>query len=182
LFVNHLKSMLDMFDPCNGRANTGERRAEQADAVVKIIEERFGASPGDQKFVVLGDLNDYMATDAQGDPAIASLVKWDQVENVVDRLTEAERWTHFFSGNTTCGIPSGYHQLDYLLLSRALADQVDTPPEIVRKGQPLRADRYTGERFEGSGSASGNATQVVGQVSPPTSASGSPTWNGRTRS
>lgn len=151
LYANHLKSMLDMFDPCNGRANTSARRSEQAEAVVRIIKDRFGPNPGNSNFVVLGDLNDYMQSDTPGEPAITSLVEWSEVENVVDRLPEDERWTHFYKGNSTCETPPSYHQLDYVLLSRALADQTDSQPEIVRNGIPKRADRYEGPRFEGIG-------------------------------
>jgi hypothetical protein len=64
---------------------------------------------------------------------------------VVDRLPDAERWTHYWdSGNE-------YRRLDYLLLSRALANANPGAPEIMRKGQPLRASRYTGERSAGIG-------------------------------
>ncbi len=148
LFVNHLKSMLDKSDPNNGRRNTAPRRAEQAAAVRRIVADRFGSSASDEPWMVLGDLNDYMETDAQGEPAIGELVEWDQLENVVDRLPAEERWTHFFKGAGQ--IPPGYHQLDYVLPSRSLADRVQAI-EIMRKGQPLRAERYTGERFDGIG-------------------------------
>jgi endonuclease/exonuclease/phosphatase family metal-dependent hydrolase len=161
LFVNHLKSMLDMFDPCNGRANTRARRAEQAEAVVKIIQDRFGAKAGDADFVVLGDLNDYMESDTQGEPGIGALVEWAEVENVVDRMPEDERWTHFYAGNASCGVQPSYHQLDYVLLSRSLADQTDAQPEIMRKGIPTRADRYQGPRFEGIGVDSPKASDAV---------------------
>ncbi len=148
LFVNHLKSMLDKSDPNNGRRNTAARRREQAQAVRAIVANRFEDDPGDHPWVVLGDLNDYMETDSQGEPSIGDLVEWDELENVVDRLPEEERWTHFFKGSGQ--IPPGYHQLDYVLPSRSLAARVQSV-EIMRKGQPLRAERYTGDRFDGIG-------------------------------
>jgi hypothetical protein len=86
-----------------------------------------------------------METDGKGKTGIAELVEWDQVENAVDRLPEAERWTHYYDNRNE------YHQLDYLLLSQSLADANPRDPEIMRKGQPLRASRYTGERFAGIG-------------------------------
>jgi hypothetical protein len=43
---------------------------------------------------VLGDFNDYMQTDGEGEPAIGPIVEWTQVENVVNRLPEEEQWTH----------------------------------------------------------------------------------------
>jgi predicted extracellular nuclease len=149
LFVNHLKSMLDKSDPANGRRNTGPRRREQAQAVRRIVSDRFGAAPGDHPWVVLGDLNDYMHSDSQGDPSIGDLVEWDELENVLDRLPEDERWTHFFKGAGAAN-PAGYHQLDYVLPSRSLAARVQKV-DVMRKGQPGRAERYTGERFDGIG-------------------------------
>ncbi|MDQ4143498.1 MAG: endonuclease/exonuclease/phosphatase family protein [Actinomycetota bacterium] len=139
LFVNHLKSMM------GGRDTTRGKRERQAAAVKEIITKRLGGSPGDEAFVVLGDLNDYLETDEQGSTGIAELVEWDQLENTVMRLPEDQRWTHFW--------PKGkaYKQLDYLLPSRRLVDTNDRPPEIMRKGTPLRAERYTGERFVGVG-------------------------------
>lgn len=122
-----------------------------AATVKEIVTQRFGESAGQHPFVVLGDLNDYLETDAQGKTAITSLVQWDQVVNVVDRLPEEERWTHFFKGNKKCPHPPVYHQLDYLLLSKALADANGKAPHIERKGMPKRADRYSGPRFPGVG-------------------------------
>jgi endonuclease/exonuclease/phosphatase family metal-dependent hydrolase len=139
LFVNHLKSMLDMSDPQNGRRNTHERRKLQAEKVRELVTQRFGDDAGDQPFVVLGDLNDYLATDEQGPTAIAELAEWDQLENVVDRLPESDRWTHFYRGST--------HQLDYLLPSKSLAEGSPSEPEIIRGGLPPAASAYTGERF-----------------------------------
>ncbi|TDB92440.1 endonuclease/exonuclease/phosphatase family protein [Actinomadura sp. 7K534] len=139
LFVQHFKSMM------GGRAQTAPRRRAQARAVKQIILDRFGPEPGAHPFIVCGDLNDFMQADDQGEPAIDDLVGWDQVVNVVDRLPEAERWTHFFKRR------KHYTQLDYLLLSRSLAAANPGPPEIMRKGLPLRADRYPGPHFPGVG-------------------------------
>jgi len=100
LFVQHYKSMV------GGRGATAEKRRRQVDATLQIVGERFGARAGDAPFVVLGDFNDYMASDREGDPAIGALVGWDQVENVVQRLPEPERWTHYYRGG------NDYKQLD----------------------------------------------------------------------
>jgi endonuclease/exonuclease/phosphatase family metal-dependent hydrolase len=146
LFVNHLKSMLDKSDPENGRRNTRDRRMLQARTVKQIVVDRFGRDAGRRPFVVLGDFNDYLATDAQGKTGIERLVRWDQVENVVDRLPKDERWTHYFPGQGS--LLEGYHQLDYILVSRSLArTNAAARPEIVRKGLPTGATRYTGPRF-----------------------------------
>jgi len=139
LFVNHFKSML------GGRDETRPKRERQARAVMEIITERFGPDAGEHPFAVLGDLNDYLEEDKQGTTGIAELVRWKQLENVVERLPEEERWTHFWARGRA------YHQLDYLLLSRSLAEANPANPEIMRKGAPLRAERYQGERFVGVG-------------------------------
>lgn len=139
LFVNHLKSMIDT------REETREKRERQAAGVKQIIEDRFGSNPGSENFIVLGDLNDYLETDDQGKSGIKELLEWDQVENVIERRDAEERWTHYWAGG------NDYKQLDYLLLSRLLAEASDGEPEIMRKGMPKRASKYTGERFDGVG-------------------------------
>lgn len=151
LYVNHLKSMMDRQNPCEGRKRTRTKREKQAATVKEIVAQRFGESAGQHPFIVLGDLNDYLETDAQGKTGIASLVQWDQVVNVVDRLPEEERWTQFFKGNKKCQLPPAYRQLDYLLLSTSLADANGKAPYIERRGMPKRADRYKGPRFPGVG-------------------------------
>ncbi|MEU1690544.1 endonuclease/exonuclease/phosphatase family protein [Streptomyces hirsutus] len=139
LFVNHFKSMK------GGRPETRGKRQRQAAKVEELVTGRFGsASPGDHSFVVLGDLNDYLGPD--GSSGIDGLVEWDQVENVVTRLPEADQWTHFFQAGKE------YRQLDYLLPSASVAAaSAESVPEILRKGMPLRAARYTGPRFPGVG-------------------------------
>jgi endonuclease/exonuclease/phosphatase family metal-dependent hydrolase len=140
LFANHFKSMI------NTREETRPKRELQAAEARKIIEGRFGPNPGSAKFIVLGDLNDYPEEDDQGKSGLTKLVEWDQVENVIDRITDPEdRWTHYWAkGND-------YKQLDYLLLSKSLAEASDGLPEIMRKGAPKRATRYPGPHFDGVG-------------------------------
>ncbi len=136
LYVQHYKSMM------GGRSNTRDRRMLQVRATRSIIERRFGRSnTGNGNWIVLGDFNDYM-TDGS---SLGRLVNWNQVEEVVARLPESERWTHYWNrGNT-------YSQLDYILLSQSLAARSPSDPEIVRNGMPRRAGRYTGPRFRGVG-------------------------------
>src|SRR5574337_459844 len=149
LYVNHLKSMMDRQDGCQGRQRTQAKREKQAATVKEIVTQRFGKSAGQHPFIVLGDLNDYLETDAQGKTGIAQLVRWDQVVNIVDRLPEEERWTHFFKGRKQCQHPPAYRQLDYLLLSKSLADANGNAPYIERRGLTTRADRDSGPRFPG---------------------------------
>ena len=139
LFVQHYKSMM------GGRANTRARRVVQVEETLRIIKHRFGRSAGREPFVVLGDFNDYMQTDSEGEPAIRQIVDWGQVENVVRRLPAEERWTHYYDDRDK------YTQLDYLLPSKSPAEASSDPPEIMRKGLPRRADRYSGPRLRGVG-------------------------------
>ncbi|MGW3645042.1 endonuclease/exonuclease/phosphatase family protein [Streptomyces sp. NPDC000878] len=139
LYVNHFKSM------SGGRRQTREKRVQQAAKVRELVTERFGPTPGDSPFVILGDLNDYMETNAEGSPAIGDLVDWDQVENVVTRLPTDEQWTHFWAEEDE------YRQLDYLLPSASLAAATVAVPEIFRQGLPLRAVKYTGPHLIGVG-------------------------------
>jgi endonuclease/exonuclease/phosphatase family metal-dependent hydrolase len=135
VFVNHFKSMV------GGRAQTMARRRLQAEAVVRILKERFGNDPGEAAWVVLGDLNDYLPS-----PGLEPLLGQPWVENVVARLPQPERWTHYYDDRQE------YKQLDYLLLSKVLARaNPQAVPEIERRGMPKRATEYTGPRFEGVG-------------------------------
>ena len=151
LYVNHFKSMrAPNRTRGSGRALTRAKRHLQACAVQKIITDRFGADPSDAPFIVLGDFNDFIEDDQQGRSAIRDFVQWEALENVLDRLPVAERWTHFFTGNRR-GLAPAYRQLDFLLPSRGLAARNPGLPQLERRGQPKRARRYRGERFEGIG-------------------------------
>ena len=141
LYVNHFKSMrAPNRTRGSGRALTRRRRQLQAEAVRQIITERFGPDPSDAPFIVLGDFNDFVADDEQGRSAIRALVQWEAVENVLDRLPEDERWTHFFAGSRY-GLRPAYRQLDFLLPSAGLAARNPGLPEVERRGQPGRAQR-----------------------------------------
>lgn len=130
VFINHFKSMM------NGRPATKQRRLNQANGVIDILKERFGASYGRKKFVVVGDLNDYVETGKEDESGIKPLLTDSNLVNVVERLPEDERWTHYYKGDKS------YHQLDYILLSKALADAVPrTKPYIERRGQPPRVNQ-----------------------------------------
>ena len=139
LFVQHYKSMM------GGRSETRARRVVQVNKTMEIVKDRFGQTPGDDRWVVLGDSNDYMETDAEGTPAIDTIVNWDQVENVVARRPTDDQWTHYFDDRNK------YSQLDYVLPSTALAGASAAEPQILRMGLPKRATRYTGPRFDDVG-------------------------------
>jgi predicted extracellular nuclease len=146
LFINHFKSMYNPPDPCNGRAKTHDKRVIQANKVKEIVQARFPNGNGD--FVILGDLNDYMDSNS----SITDLVNWNKVENVVNRLPSEERWTQYWEGNKKCHLDETYHQLDYILLSKSLAEKnADAIPTIMRKGLPKKAKLYKGPWLKGLG-------------------------------
>lgn len=147
LFVNHFKSMLDKKHPAQGRKTTRAKRVKQAAEVKKIVEARFGPNPGSAPWAVLGDLNDFLAPGAGTTSGITSLVTWSEVENVVDRLPVAERFTHFFE-KAPAGEPR-IQQLDYILLSSSLAGATNALPVIERRGLSTKATEVSGPRFPG---------------------------------
>lgn len=137
VFVNHFKSMHE------GRSETMHIRQAQAQRLVDILKERYGDDPGQAAWVVLGDLNDYRPS-----PALDPLLKQPWLENVVERLRPEQQWTHYYAGNDE------YNQLDFLLLSKSLADaNPNAIPVIERRGLPKRASQFTLPRFEGVGSS-----------------------------
>ena len=150
LFVNHFKSMFEKNDPCNGRKKSQRKRQIQAERVKDLVLDEF--PNGEGEYVILGDLNDYLETDSQGETAIDEITDWGMVENIIKRRTAEDQWTHYYEGNSQCGFPKTYKQLDYILLSKTLADaNLSSMPRIIRKGLPVNADKYAGPRFEGVG-------------------------------
>jgi endonuclease/exonuclease/phosphatase family metal-dependent hydrolase len=127
ILVNHFKSKI---------GGGEEKRKRQAQAVVRILEDRFGSKlKGD--FVVAGDLN-MAPTETEAKPLLnAGLV------NLIDRLPVSERWTHYYKKT------KAQEQLDYLLLSPTLAKKSTTVPSIERRGLGTDIDVYTGPRFSG---------------------------------
>jgi endonuclease/exonuclease/phosphatase family metal-dependent hydrolase len=139
IFVCHFKSM------CGGRRETKPIREAEAAAVKKIVEERFD-DPSQSDWIIVGDLNDYNEDDTgqpDNDHGLGPLLNDGFVVDLVKRIENPRnRWTHYW--------PTGdeYRQLDYILLSPALAAKNrDVVPTIVRNGQPYRAGRYSGKRW-----------------------------------
>lgn len=134
VYVNHFKSMME------GREATAPRRREQAEDVAQILRARWGERLRGN-FAVVGDFNDYL-DDAS---ALNALVKKPLV-NVVARLPSDEQWTHYWAKGKE------YRQLDFILLPEDLDRAQDRPvPVIERRGQPWRAEKYTGPRFDDVG-------------------------------
>lgn len=142
LYVNHFKSMM------GGRDQTKPRRQEQVNKVAEIITSTWAASNYQGNFVVLGDFNDY----PDDSTSLTSLLSHPGLVNVADRIAEADRWTHYWAGGNQ------YKLLDYLLLSKSLADANTQTPGIMRKGLPYRAERYDGDRFNNIGESSPKAS------------------------
>lgn len=136
VYVNHFKSMM------GGRDKTASKRKEQAERVARIIDEKWQKIKYAGNFVVLGDLNDY----PDENTSLSELLNHPELVNIINRLPDSERWTHYYNGDKT------YHQLDYILVSKELSDlNSSSMPQIMRKGMPQRASRYVGPRFEGVG-------------------------------
>lgn len=147
LFVNHFKSMLDRTDQANGRKNTMAKRKTQSERVAKIIKDKFGNNPANENFIVLGDFNDYLPS-----TGLNPLLNQPWLENMGDRLPAEEQWTHFWDGAPKKEDP--YKQIDYILLSKRLAKQnANAIPTIIRNGLCLKANKYTGKRFQGIGNS-----------------------------
>lgn len=147
VFVNHFKSMFDKSKktPAQKRALTAAKRTAQCHAVLNIISQKFTSSPQKSNWIIAGDLNDYPDDVSSLKPLLES--KW--MENIVQtRIADAnERWTHFWD-TTTVPVDERYKQIDYIFLSKKLADANPAAvPVIVRKGLVTRATKYTGSRF-----------------------------------
>lgn len=135
LYVNHFKSMI------RTRAETKERRVEQVERVAEIIDDQWKKKKYQGNFVVLGDFNDYI----DNETSLTALVEHDHLVNVVERLPKDQQWTHYYAGK------GQYRQLDYLLLSKALADKNGGKPKIERRGMPWRATKAGDTRFPNVG-------------------------------
>ncbi len=138
IFVCHFKSMPP------ARERTREWRQCEAMAVRRMIERRF-PDPAAADWVVVGDLNDYTETDGEPDSGhgLGPLLDDGFSVDVVRRIDDVkDRWTHFYPEERS------YRQLDYILLSPALAAKNrDVRPVILRQGLPFRAERYQGPRY-----------------------------------
>ncbi|MBF0612935.1 MAG: endonuclease/exonuclease/phosphatase [Magnetococcales bacterium] len=134
LYVNHFKSKL------GSPQESDAKRLAQAKRVAELVDLRWKKEQYQGNFIILGDLNDFPTS-----APLAPLVKHPDLVNVVERLPKEERWTHYYAGDKS------YNQIDYLLLSKALANKNANPPTIVRSGLPLRASRHTGPRLPGVG-------------------------------
>ena len=143
LFICHFKSMH------GGREETRPVRMAEAQAVRKLIEQRF-ADPESADWVILGDFNDYLEIDGDkvSDHGLHAFVGDGFA---VDALTMLEpdplkRWTHYYNGG------DAYSALDHIFMSPALAQRnQDATIRVLRAGMARRVERVTARRFPGVG-------------------------------
>jgi endonuclease/exonuclease/phosphatase family metal-dependent hydrolase len=145
LFICHLKSMNTGRD--DGRQTTLPIRRTEARAVRRLIERRFGEAVDHANWIVLGDLNGYEVgigpgamPDDEGASGLEPLTD-GFASDPVAKLPFHERWSHFRRSwsETRDRLIETHMQLDYVLLSPALARANPAPPvEIVRRGLPYR--------------------------------------------
>jgi endonuclease/exonuclease/phosphatase family metal-dependent hydrolase len=144
LFLCHFRSM-DNAGRDDGRESTIPLRRAEAQAVRRIVERRFGADWPQAAWIVAGDLNDYTAAIEPGGRAVPGQPSGidplldDFAVNPVEALPPHERWTYFHRAWSSgrARLVEQHVQLDYVLLSPALADGARA--EIVRRGLPYRA-------------------------------------------
>ena len=137
LFINHFKSKMAKGETSQERRAVAERsarkRLRQAKGVLARLRERFPGNDYTTKlFAVVGDLND-----EPGTPPLEVLTQDGKLTNVLDKLPEQERWTHYYQGGEDD--PEQVAQFDYLLLSPALASLCTSDPVVNRAGIGGRA-------------------------------------------
>ncbi len=150
LFCCHLKSMT------GGRGVTRVMRMAEAMAIRALIERRFqshNGGPEAANWAICGDFNDFFEIDGDRDlrdsltgedcpSALGVLLDDGFAVNLMARRAPADRWTTYHAPD------DAYTQLDYVLVSpRLAAANPDAVPEIIRAGQPYRAQRHEGPRF-----------------------------------
>jgi endonuclease/exonuclease/phosphatase family metal-dependent hydrolase len=150
VFICHLKA-----NPPYRDLTYAMRKAEVA-AIMQIIRGRFGANAGTAHWALCGDLNDY--TEIDGSPTMPDLISGQPNRSALSELVDGEvpfgidinqrikdptdRWTSYF------GRDDVYCQLDHIIVSPGLAAANPlAKPEIIRSGQPYRAQRYAGPRY-----------------------------------
>lgn len=151
LFVVHFKSMGSPRDEMDGRTWTMPIRIAESMAVRRIISEKFNGKTDNKRWMICGDLNDYLCrlvVDGnrhdgytfkpmrEASSGFDALLSDGFSVDLSDRLTDIERWTLFHSRG-----PEERHlcQLDYLLASPVLAQKnPKAVPEIIHSGQPWR--------------------------------------------
>ena len=136
LFVCHFKSM------SGERDETRPVREAEAEAVKRIIHDKYQGNEASSDWAILGDLNDYKNHNGSPVPntSLDTLFQNGFSINIIDNLAQQERWTHYYSGE------DAFSQLDYILLSPALAQKnPNVRPTIIRNGQPFQVRGMTNQ-------------------------------------
>ena len=142
LFICHFKAIPERED---GRAASRPIRRAEACAVRRIVEERFGDGWRAANWIVAGDLNDFrerIGPGAEVSPAVPSSLDpllEGFASNPLEALPPAQRWTYCYRARPpeAEGWVEQHVQVDYLLLSPALAQANPTPRvEVLRRGLP----------------------------------------------
>lgn len=123
LYINHLKSKMAKND-AEAKAAAAKRK-RQAERVVQIVKERHaGGAFKNDRFVVLGDMND-----SPGSPPIAALTDAGLEDMLARHASPDDRWTHWYKSENQVS------QLDHVLLSPALSKETDGQlPVLERRG------------------------------------------------
>ena len=162
LFVCHFKSMGPFRNGMTGREYTTPVRIAESRAVKRIIERKFGSERTPKmRWVIVGDLNDYterlvvtgdrikgysFENKREGVSGIDPLLTDGFSHNLMDLRPADDRWTLYHAAGPVDDLQKPEEretrhlvQLDYLLLSPALAKQnAKSVPEVIRQGLPFR--------------------------------------------
>ena len=162
LFVCHFKSMGPFRNGMTGREYTMPVRIAESRAVKRIIERKFGSERTPKmRWAIVGDLNDYterlvvtgdrikgysFESKREGVSGIDPLLTDGFSHNLMDLRPADDRWTLYHAAGPVDDLQKPEEretrhlvQLDYLLLSPALAKQnAKSVPEIIRQGLPFR--------------------------------------------
>ena len=123
IFSNHFKSRFGRTGEEKDAADA--KRQKQGERVAEIVKERFpGQKIESALFAIVGDLNDTLDS-----ATLAPLLELG-MEDVLSRLPEDERWTHYWAARNIVA------QFDYILLSPALSKVSGGIPFIERRGLP----------------------------------------------
>jgi predicted extracellular nuclease len=144
LFLCHFKAKSYRRD---GSETTLDIREAEAKAVRRIVENRFGDTWREANWIVAGDFNDFRCRILPGgevagcEPTPVDALFDGFALDAMAALPPSERWTYFHrdASDPERGVVEEHVQLDYLLLSPALAAANPRPQvEVLRRGLPYR--------------------------------------------
>ena len=144
LFLCHFKAKSYRRD---GSETTLDIREAEAKAVRRIVENRFGDTWREANWIVAGDFNDFRCRILPGgevagcEPTPVDALFDGFALDAMAALPPFERWTYFHrdASDPERGVVEEHVQLDYLLLSPALAAANPRPQvEVLRRGLPYR--------------------------------------------